>query len=356
MLQIGLVIGGTRIASLVASLILGDLADRISARSLIISTEIIAATLSILLAWFWTLGSGHFALILSTCILRAFVLAVQQPGRNKIAKLLSEDTYLSNSRQAIWLNKVTHGAMFFSAALAFMVIKYGNFYWALGFDVLTFFLNAVIVLKIFIRPSEQNQKSSTQRISIYAKFKDLYSYSPRTAVLDLLLAIALCGGNLFTVRMAGEHEQWIPVYLTSYGLAVWVTGYLERISAVRKFHRSIWIAFSLSFLLLAEFPSQGVLTFFIFVFNDHCYWLLFHRYSSQIQTNTPTKLIGSVTSARMIQMILVLATGEFLVGAWQKHVSIFWEGAWRAIFCLVVASILALGWFKKRESNEKSVT
>lgn len=350
LLQIGAVIGGARFAALITSLALGDLADRIQPKALILWTELFSVLISAALAWAWSRGQNGFGLFICLYLLRSGVLAVQQPGRNKIAKLVSDDTYLSNSRQAIWLNKVTHGAMFFAAGISLLAIVLESFYWVIAFDAVTFLVNTWIIFRA--RLDTRSASTAPKKYSVTEKFKDFYRYNFRTALLDLCLAFALCGGNLFTVRMAGNNEAWIPVYLTSYGLAVWVTGYLERINYVRRLHSIIWLAFGFSFFLIGTYPGRGVLTWFLFLVNDHCYWLLFHRYSSAIQTNTPIEKMASVSSARMVQMILILASGELLVGSWQNIVPLFWEGAWRAIFCVLIALLLRTYLFKKNNIDE----
>jgi hypothetical protein len=341
MLNISLVVGGSRFITLIVSVLGGHIADRIPAKKLILWTEMISAAVSGALAWTWSQGLDGYRSFLLVFLLRTALLTVQQPGRHKISKLLSENTYSSNAKQAIWLNKVTHGSLFFAAGLSFIAVRWGNFYWAIAFDALTYLLNFFIILLPGF--GTFTAAKDIKKYSLSGKFSDLYFFSSSTAVLDLLLALALCGGNLFTLRMADNDAAWLPGIFASYGFAVWVAGYLAKNTLIQRLHVPTWIAFGLSFLLLGVYHGLGVLTWSIFLLNHHCYWLLFHRYSSIIQASTPQEKMAAVSSARMAQMILVLATGEFLVGAWQRWVPLFWEGTWRAILCFLVAALLASG-------------
>jgi hypothetical protein len=88
------------------------------------------------------------------------------------------------------------------------------------------------------------------------------------------------------------------------------------------------------------YAGQGPLTLVCVLSKDIFYWLLFHRISSHIQMDTPQSIMGGVTSARGTQMILILASGELMVGAWSKVVPVLYDGLWRSAFCFAVAVAL----------------
>ena len=107
-------------------------------------------------------------------------------------------------------------------------------------------------------------------------------------------------------------------------------------------HRGFWLALGLSYFVLGHTAGLGWTTWFVCFAKDVSYWLLFHRFSTLIQIKTPETLMASVTSARHVQMITVLALGEIAVGYWQSQMPMAWEGSWRAIVCLIVVTAISV--------------
>jgi hypothetical protein len=105
---------------------------------------------------------------------------------------------------------------------------------------------------------------------------------------------------------------------------------------------SVWTTFGFSYMLLGLFPAMGSLTWSICLLKDVCYWILFHRISSYIQADTPTEVIGSVSNARLAQMVIILAIGEITVGAWQNIIPIGVDGFWRGAIGFAVAGVMLL--------------
>jgi MFS family permease len=306
--QIGLIIGSMQFANMIINLLLGDTADRISPRKLVLWTEISAAITAGLLAWTWTKGPAYFDYFLILAVLRASVLAVQGPGKNKIAKLLSDGSYSSNSRLAVWMNKVNYGTIFFAAGFAWLAVSFLQFPPIIMFDATTFLINGIIIWRYLKVPLTTFANS---RFRFIDKFVYFYKYCQKTAFFDLFLTISLCGGNVFIVRFIGSEELWIPIFLASYGLAIWTTGYLQRIKWVQQQHTLFWTGLAVSFFLLSKYPEQGMSTLLCFMLNNHFYWLLYHKYSAQIQAATPAEHMAAVSSARTVQMLLIIAIGEF---------------------------------------------
>ena len=146
----------------------------------------------------------------------------------------------------------------------------------------------------------------------------------------------------FNTRLAGNKQEWNPVLLIFYGLAVWVAGYIERSKLVRRVGPALWIAFGASFWVLGVLPVGVGLVAANFV-KDVFYWILYHRITTSIQMDTPTEVIGSVSHARMAQMITILALGELAVGAWQNVLPISWDAGWRAVLCVAVGITTSMG-------------
>jgi hypothetical protein len=168
------------------------------------------------------------------------------------------------------------------------------------------------------------------------KFTDFYKHNPRAAALDLVLAISMMGTTSFTARLAGNDQKWMAVFIGGYGLAVWISGFIERSQMLKNRSLTFWMGLGISYALLGFFPERGFLTLSLALAKDTFYWLLLHRISSHIQMDTPEKVMGAVSSARITQMVLVLAIGELLVGTWSKIVPVAYDGLWRGAFCLLV--------------------
>ena len=107
----------------------------------------------------------------------------------------------------------------------------------------------------------------------------------------------------------------------------------------------------MAFVALGFFPEMGWFTFSLFLIRDTSYWLILHRISSYVQTDTPALVTGSVNSARNFQMIAILSLGEILVGAWQGVLPLGAEGICRAMICLLIAAPIIL---KKTTMQEVS--
>lgn len=345
---VGLTVGASRLFPLVANLVCGHLADHLPAKQLIYGSELLAGCCSLLILMSWNAGPTHFPLFLIATILRATVLAVQLGARTKISKLLSDASYQSNARQAIWLNKAMHGSTLFAAIIGWVAIKYLSLQVVIAFDAFTFLLGGLVLLLIELPATERlttvSFKITQVMKSTLEKFKSLYQFSPRAAGLDLLLAVSMCGTVTLFGRLAGGHEEYIPLLLGSYGLAVWVAGYLERSLIVQKQHALIWLLLGGGYIAAFTYQGSFAVTWLFIFAKDIAYWLLFHRYSSHIQMQTPATDTAAVSSARVAQMTAVLALGEIGVGAWQSSVSLSAEGIWRGVFCFVVVALLATVW------------
>ena len=336
--EVGIVTGLSRLIPILVSTFFGQLADKWSPRSVIIFTEIGAALTSIGLFVGWQRGHDGYLLILAFMILRAVFVSFQTGSRSKIAKLLSQDTLASNAKNAIWLNKATQGATLFAGVLGLFAISFTNFESVILFDALTFILNGFIVF-FLISYDEQSESGSKQ--TVIQKFYDLYQSNQRVAVLDLLLAVAMMGTSSIMARLAGSEEQWVSIFLISYGLSVWISGFTERTSFFNKIPmQQMWLLMGTAYAVLGFVPGPNFLVWVICFAKDFSYWTIFHRISAEIQHNTPKEKIASVTHARMAQMIAVLSVGEIAVGAWRDVLPMWAEGLWRGSVCILVVLLL----------------
>ena len=124
---------------------------------------------------------------------------------------------------------------------------------------------------------------------------------------------------------------------------------VERAKILKSQSLIFWAGLGFSYALLGCFPERGLVTLCFALLKDTFYWLLLHRISTHIQMDTPQPVMGAVTSARITQMVLILASGELMVGAWSKVVPVFYDGLWRGIFCFAVFAALCVPKFRTEE-------
>lgn len=330
----------------------GHLTDEFSPCLTISIAEGIAALTSVALILIWKNGDTNYLSLVFLCVIRSIVVSFQAGSRSKITKHFSDHTYLSNSRNSIWLNKATQGATLFGGLAGWILIHYFSFKVAVIFDAVTFFINGIIA---FIIPNFQNlsEDFSKIRMTWHQKFKDLYSYNNRSAKLDILLLIPAMGTVAYMARLAGDNQSWIGIFMAGYGLAVWTSGYLERGITSKISAAPFWIIFSLCFLVLGQFKGPGLLPLLILFIKDLSFWVIFHRISSHMQMDTPAPRIGSVMSARNCVMTAILTSGEVLVGMWSNVISVSTESWFRGLFGLCVGLIIYFTELKKYAVHDR---
>lgn len=337
--HVSLILGLQRLVPLVVSGIFGHYTDALSAKMTVVLAEVGAAIATLGIFWAWEQGSSAYWGLLAFTLLKTSIVAFQAGSKAKITKFLCDPSYASSANHAIWFNKATQGGTFFAGLIAFPIILFSSFEAAIWFDLVTFIVSGLIVFLLPISESS-SAKAEGPSIGVLTKFADFYKFNPRAAVLDLVLAVSMMGTTSFTARLAGNDQKWMAVLIGGYGLAVWLSGFVERSQALKNHSLSFWFGLGVSYALLGFFPERGLLTLALALSKDTFYWLLLHRISSHIQIDTPENVMGSVSSARITQMVMVLATGELLVGTWSKFVPVAYDGLWRGAFCLLV--LLAL--------------
>ena len=234
--HISLIVGLSRLIPILVSVFLGDLADRLSPKQTVLATEVLAGLSSIGILLSWGEHGASYPILLTLCLVRAVILAVQLGSRAKLVKQLSDSSYESNSRNAILFNKATQGATLFAGILAWIAFKYVSFPAVVILDAATFLLNGLFLLGL--SQPEGIRAGPSASAPILKKFRDLYAFNPKTAMLDALLALAIMGMASFNTRLAGDHQEWNAVLVISYGLAVWVAGWIERSGWLRRYEAS----------------------------------------------------------------------------------------------------------------------
>jgi MFS family permease len=345
--HISLILGLQRLIPMIVNGLFGSFTDRVSAKHSVAITEIGAAIASLGIIWAWEKGPSFYYVMLVLILIKTVMVSFQQGSRAIITKLLSDESYGSNAKNAIWFNKATQGGTLFAGLISFPLIIYADFKTAIIFDLSTFLFSGLVILLLPIK-NQINTVKDVPSPGIFQKFKDFYKYNQRAAFLDLVLAVSMMGTTSFTARLMGSDEKWMAILIGSYGLSVWISGFLERSQTIQKYFTVFWLGLGCSYVLVGFFSGQEFTTLTFVLMKDTFYWLLLHRISSHIQMNTPKEVMGSVTSARVTQMILILATGELLVGTWSKSFPIQFDGLWRGLFSVAVFVVLLTPAFRSK--------
>lgn len=346
-----LILGLNRLLYVLVMTSLGHLTDQISARKVVFVTEVVAAIASLCLYLLWSGTDTNYPLFALFCITRGAVVSFQTGSRSKIAKLMSDETYAQNSKNAIWLNKATQGATLFGGLIGYTIIKYFDFRVAIILDGLTFLTNGLFTL--FLPSFDSKASDTNKQVSWHLKFKDFFKFNKQAASLDVVLAVIMMGTVAFQSRMAGFDQSWVGIYLASFGLAVWVSGFLERGITSRVKTVPFWFLLGISFFILGQLQGPGLLTLAVMFIKDLSYWIIFHRISAHVQADTPATSAGSVASARAAIMITILATGEILVGAWAQVLPITVDASLRALIGICVGVALFFVKTKRTALDER---
>lgn len=344
--QVSLILGLQRLVPMLVAGLLGHYTDELSPRWTVVITEVGAALATLGILWSWKDGDAGYWHLVAFSLLKTSVISFQAGSKAKITKILSDSSYASSSKHAIWFNKATQGGTLFAGLIAWPIILHLNFETAIWLDLGTFIVNGIIVFLMPLVEEKSEPASAVVQTTILSKFTDFYKYNRRAATLDCLLAISMMGTTSFTARLAGSDQKWMAALIGGYGLSVWLAGFIEKSQVLKSRSLSFWFGLGVSYACLGFFPQQGLLTLGLAICKDTFYWLLLHRISSHIQMDTPKEIMGSVSSARVTQMILILASGELLVGTWSKIMPVAYDGLWRGTFCILVLVLMRLPQFQ----------
>ena len=222
-------------------------------------------------------------------------------------------------------------------------MKYLSFEAVIAFDALSFAASGVVI-RFFLQSSVSLEINiSKYKINFktwFEKFKDLYTYAPGSTILDVLLAIGMIGTATLDGVFSQGDKNLVLIFVTGYGLAMCASGLLlNKINIdFSRWSSVIWLCFGGSFAMTFLFMGKNVALVILFSFlKDFFYSLIFHFISGDIQHKTPESKISGVYSARFLQMTVILATGEYIVGSWQSHIGPIAEATWRFGLCVFVS-------------------
>ncbi len=335
--QIGLLMGLTRLGTVIGSFFLGEMADKYNTKKVVIWTEVIAFFLSILLIISWHMGKNHFWIFCGFVFLRFVVISVGGPGRNKLVKILSEEYKKSHFHSAVALNLATYGPVVVGSFLGFIAIKYLTYEWVLAFDALTFIINGYILLALVQYQSDDKKIGSDsglfQKLRVYFSHKQL-------AILDILLAIPFMGTNVLMSRLSGGFGYRVPLLLMTFGLAVFISSPLLKFSRSKVGHVAAYCNLVLAFIILSATHSSFSWVLTGVMLRNISYWYLFNLYTGTFQEREPSRSVASLFAARTFIGTAVLGIGEVIVGSFGELIDIQFDLGIRAILTALILIIV----------------
>lgn len=345
---ISIFVGSVRGATILSMFFAGRIADRFSEKAQLLILEAGAAVCSVGL--FYLLPSIQAKFVLFTVIagLRSYFLSLQIGARAKILKIIGEGASHLDHKYAILNNIVTHGPMLFAALITYISYSRVPFKFIILFDLFTFLLNGFLIFYVPNSDKQYRHNNESWLRFIY----DLYKHAPLWAFLDAVLALGMAGLVMMMVRIAGDRPIDLALYYVAYGLSVWLSGYFALKNPQPK-HILLWSAgLAIAFQLL-NVADQLVFKLIAYTIICFCYWVLFHSFSSKIQQCAPTKISGSIHSARTFQMLIILVLGEASTGYWVDAISFQTEVIVRGIICLTIGVIFL--YVEKRHRGNHSI-
>ncbi len=343
---VGLMIGIHRFSGIIASAAFGPQIDRFNSRRVIFVTEFLAALSSIglILSWIYRdeLGLWCFGLFVAT---RALTVGVQSSSRNRLVKLLSSTSISREASFVIWLNKVTQGAHVLSSLVALPLVASGNLGVAIAIDGLSFLIGGYSALRL--PDLDAGEKSVSSKINVYQSMLALIKNHKAIFFLDQLLALAASGTILLMVKLSAGNSTHIILFNLLFGSAIWLSSIFVHSSVLRSRNISYWVVMLLGFLFLVfNLYSQWVFLAYFITYMG--YWVLYHKYTVEIQTQTSTDSVGATMASRGLAVAITLSVGELAGGYVSRFFDLQTELMLRASICLL--AIFLLGVFQNKRS------
>ena len=350
---IGAILGSSRIAAAIISLMISGYSDNWAPRTVVMLTEFAAVLVSI--AMYYVIPEQNESVLLfglAYCI-RTCIVSAQIGARGKLSKLFAGGTEAGSRKSAALLNIATQGATVFAGLASWIAIESIDIKWVLAFDAISFGICGVLMTTLPVESSQAmtpNIKENYLSGIIY-----LFKYGKSLVFLDLLLAMVLAGTSTLDARLSGQTPELLAGFLIVYGVAVWISGFLAQNTLVNSSERIIWVFLGCSFLMLTNFPDLGFITLGLAAFKDIFYWLILHNISGKLLHKIPLEYSSSALASRNALMIVTLSIGDYTVGFLANKIPLSLEGAWRACVCLL-AFFYTSNLFFKPTKWKKSVS
>jgi hypothetical protein len=344
---IGVAIGVHRFAGIAASAWFGPRIDTFNSRKVIFLTEFLAAFSSVLLIVSWSyrdvLGLNVFIFFIAV---RALTVGVQSSSRSRLIKLLSNDNSTHEATLAIWLNKVTQGAHVISALVAIPLIASGNILIAIAVDGLSFLIGGYSA--ILLPDLDSGNKVAPPGINIIKSILNLIRMHKSVFIEDQLLALAVSGSILLMVKLSGGRSEYVIYFNFIFGSCIWLSSIFAHNLNLRNRTKTYWLLLLVGYLLLLA-SYDSIWRFGAYLITYMGYWILYHKYTVEIQTKTPKELIGATMAVRGLLVAATLSVGELFGGYLTRFFDLKVELGIRALFCLIALFVVAFSTSSKKE-------
>jgi oligopeptide transport system substrate-binding protein len=334
---IGLIIGVSRISSVVTNFFIGPIGDKLNPRKIVLISEFGAMISSFILLFLSkNLSNDNYFLFTLIIAFRSFFTGLQLASLQKIGKNYDEILNL-NGAFSKKMNQVTFGSILFAMLINLFAINNLNFSHIIIFDAVTFFINGILILfsELKSERTNNNEIKNTSLLKTWRLNLKYFELSPDVFILDLILATVMMGANTLNILLLASNKELIPYASGIFGLTVWLSPLIDKKLKVNHFFW--WCTLSLSiFCQLYMIQSPFIVLFFSF-FRNLSYWQIFNKLSAQIMNKTPKEVFASVSSGRNVGINLIGATGELWTGL--QLLNLNFELLLRSILALIGALI-----------------
>ncbi|MCM2280912.1 MAG: hypothetical protein NDI61_03600 [Bdellovibrionaceae bacterium] len=322
--QIGLIMMLTRIATVIANFGLGDFIDRINPIRLILAAEITNLFVTAGLVIVWPAIPNYFVLFVILVYFRSSLIALTGPSQSKFVKSAYGHNASSLKAATVGLNVVSYGSVVFATLLAWYAIQYRNFQFILIIDGFTFLLNGLLLWMVSSHIKVENSRP-IKATGPFEKFKTLRNLNPSLFRADIFLHLAVFGTNLLMVRLAGDHLSWIPILLVTFGIAVWISGFMYQRFDHIKVVRWSWFGITTAFIIMYLFRGHLEGLVIATLLRNVAYWNIFNHHSVEIQKRSHATNVARLSSARTALNAIILGLGELVMGLASPHLSLATE-------------------------------
>jgi Zn-dependent protease with chaperone function len=170
-------------------------------------------------------------------------------------------------------------------------------------------------------------------------------------IQDQLLALAVTGTILLFVKLSSGNSSYIIYFNLIYGCSIWLSSLVAHNTKMRNLSSPYWILMLIGFFFLSVSFDTGWRFLNLFVIYMG-YWILFHKYTAEIQVNTPTDTIGSIIAARSLLMLFTLSVGELFGGYITRLIDLPTELMARGCICFFVLVYL---WFSNKKLSKDKI-
>lgn len=271
-------------------------------------------------------------------------MGIQSSSRNRLIKLLSNESESREASFVIWLNKVTQGAHVLSSLAALPLLASGNLIVAIVIDGLSFLIGGYTAIRL--PDLDVGEKKSISKVNFVESIINLFKMHKFVFLQDQLLALAVSGTILLMVKLSNGNSNYVIYFNLLFGSCIWLSSIIAHRSSLRSYTILYWFMLFLGyFILTISIKSDWMFVGYFVTYMG--YWILYHKYTVEIQTKTHRDSIGAIMAARGLSIAFTLSVGELLGGYLAKLIDLRTELTLRSAVCFLVLIFLVLPKFKK---------